>query len=205
MQVGVIGQLRSIADRVIDLGEEWYDRAFTLVLLAFFTALLVMTLDYGSQTRLVPLVIGVPTLGLILVLLALQLSSRLAAYSRRVSSSALFDMGDQMEEFGAESERGTLAATPKEETDTDPHDARIELLAVMTWVLVLFAAIVLVGFVVGTFAFLIAFYRVRAGQSWLRTGVYSVVVWVFTVVVFKVVLNTPLYSGIFGIEVPLPI
>lgn len=205
MQVGVIGQLRSIADRVIDLGEEWYDRAFTLVLLAFFTALLVMTLDYGSQTRLVPLVIGVPTLGLILVLLALQLSSRLAAYSRRVSSSALFDMGDQMEEFGAESERGTLAATPEEETETDPHDARIELLAVMTWVLVLFAAIVLVGFVVGTFAFLIAFYRVRAGQSWLRTGVYSVVVWVFTVVVFKVVLNTPLYSGIFGIEVPLPI
>lgn len=174
------------------------DAAFTLLLLAFVGTLLVMTSGYGPQTRLVPLVIGVPVFAMLAALLATQLSPRLAAVAGRYAAGSLFeDFSDHAEEFdlrdaGARTDDGPDAA------------ARTELLSVLVWVSVLFGLVVVTGFVVGTFAYLVAFYRLRAGQDWVRTVGYAGLVWLLGVVVFKAVLNTPLYEGLLGVDVPLP-
>lgn len=175
------------------------DAAFTLGLLAFVGTLLVQTSSFGPQTRLVPLVIGVPVFAMLAALLATQLSTRVASVAGRYAAGGLFeDFADPRDEFDL--------GDPGEPDDAGPDlDARFELLAVLTWVSVLFGLVVVVGFVLGTFAYLVAFYRLRARQDWVRAVGYSVLVWFFAVVVFKAVLGTPLYEGLLGVEVPLPI
>ena len=193
-------RLPSVLKRVLSIEMTRLDASFTLLLLAFVGSLLVMTLEYGRQTRLVPLVIGVPTFVMLGVLLAMQLSPRLASYADRYAAGGLFeDFADQIDEI----ERDDVVASNEEKTDT--FASRVELVRVLGWVVVLFILVVVVGFLLGSFVYLVGFYRLRARQDWVRTVVYSVVVWVFAVVVFKAVLNTPLYEGLLGIDIPLPV
>lgn len=202
-------RVRAVAAPLLTIDRRHVDAAFTLLLLAFVGSLLVQTVDYGPQTRLVPLVIGVPTAALLAFLLATQLSPRLAAVAGRYAAGDLFgDVANQLDEFDgadegeADGQGATDTAAP---AGTTSSDGRLELLAVLGWVLALFGLVVVVGFIVGTFAYLVAFYRFQARQGWLRTAVYATVVWVFAVVVFKAVLNTPLYEGLLEVSVPLPV
>lgn len=196
---GEASRLPGAVERLLAVDRRRIDAAFTLVLLAFVGTLLVQTSGYGPQTRLVPLVIGVPVFAMLAVLLATQASARFAAVAGRYAAGSLFeDFSDRAEEFDlgdAGAEAGADASA----------DARMELLAVLAWVAVLFALVVVVGFLVGAFAYLVAFYRLRARQGWVRAVGYSVLVWLFAVVVFKAVLDTPLYEGLLGVEVPLPL
>lgn len=186
--------------RLFNVKRSYVDAAFTLVLLAFVGTLLVQTVDYGSQTRLVPLVIGVPIFAMLAFLLVIQLSPRVATVAGRYAAGDLFgDVSEQMDEL----KRGR-GGDANDAIGTN-LDNRLELLVVVVWVLVLFALVGLVGFIAGTFVYLVAFYRLRAGQDWLHTVLYAVVVWLFAVVAFKAILNTPLYEGLLGIEVPLPV
>ena len=192
--------LPPLVRRLLGIEGRRLDAAFTLVLLAFVGTLLVMTLDYGRQTRLVPLVIGVPTFAMLAALLAMQLSPRLAAVAGRYAAGGLFeDFADRIDELELED------AEADEAPPADPVSGRYELALVLGWVLVLFLLVVVIGFLAGSFVYLLGFYRLRAKQDWLRTVAYTVVVWVFAVVIFKAVLNTPLYEGLLGVEIPLPV
>lgn len=193
-------RVRSAFEPLLGIEGARLDAGFTLVLLVFVATLLVQTLDYGRQTRLVPLVIGVPTLVMLAALLAIQLSPRLAGIAGRHAAGSVFDdLTDGLEDFDRDEPREA------HRDDRSIADGRFEFVVVLGWVGALFGLVVVVGFIAGSFVYLVAFYRLQAGQDWLRTTAYAVVVWVFAVVVFKAVLNTPLYEGLLGIEVPLPV
>lgn len=60
------------------------------------------------------------------------------------------------------------------------------------------------GILIGSFLFLLPFYRYEAEQSWPRTITYTLGMWLFLVIVFQVILNANLYTGFFEVQLPLP-
>lgn len=178
---------------------ELLDRAFALLLLAFVGTVLLLTPRYSAEGQIFPLVIGVPTLLLLLLLLVIESSSRIDALASRYTSSDLFQLGDLPGE-GEESPfaRGGVGAGKSR------GEARRDVLVFSLWIVALFGVTLLVGLLPGTLLFLLAYYRFYSGRGWSRTLLYSLVTWLFIVVVFDVVLNTPFYTGLFDVQLPLP-
>lgn len=185
---GVSGRL----NRALTINGEHFDRFFALVQFLFFGVLLAMTPQYGSDSRLFPLVIGVPTFLLFGVLLLTQFSSRFADLVGSLATSDMFGFEDQ---FGEQ-----RAGEPAAETRLA---RRRRLAKISLWMLALFGLVFLVGFLPATVLFLVGFYRFYAECGWVRSIGYTVVFTVFVVLIFDVVMGTPFYQGVLGIEIPL--
>lgn len=191
-------RLDRLPDRVRRLFEAEavrYDRLFTLILTVYIGSLLVMTLDYRAEAQLVPFVIGIPTFVLLLTVLAIQSSDRVAAIAEKFSSAEVFGVDDDSPPVD------DLPSEVESSTDLDASQARrvlgrFGLLSSTVILLVLFLLVYIVGFYVGIVVFLLGVYRWRAGLSWPRTFVITAVVWLFVVGIFHVLLNARLYTGV---------
>lgn len=184
----------SLVHRVLTVPTRYYDVGFTLVLLAFVCLLLVVNFQYRGRTQWAPFLIGVPTAVMLAILLVIQTSRRARRVTRRLVDTDV--MGMQRSRRAADSAEGSAGRTLPE--------VRVVIAAACLWVAALYVVILLVGFLAGLLVFLPAVYRVQAGQSWPRTIAYSAAVWLFVVLVFAVTLHAPLYTGLFGVEIPLP-
>lgn len=188
---------RGVIEAVLAIDHDQFDRAFTVALLIFVGTLLAVTPQYREESQLFPLVIGVPTFALLCFLLSVQLSPRLRSLVSGYASSDLFDLDAVASDVEqARVEGGRVQRTLAEE--------RTSVVAISVWTAGLFGLVGLVGFLPGTMLFMLLFYRIQADQSWLRTVLYSTVMWAFIVIIFEVVLNTPFYTGVLGVELPLP-
>lgn len=190
-------RLGGVARTLLEIDHEQFDRVFTLSVLVVIGTMLVLTPGYREDSQLFPYVIGIPTFGLLLFLLAIQFSSRLRSTVSGYASADLFDLDSVVSGVqGAGMEGGRVERTLVEE--------RRSVVAIVLWTLLLFGLVWLVGFLPGTLVFMLVFYRVQADQPWSRAVIYSAVMWLFIVVIFEVALNTPFYTGILDVEVPLP-
>lgn len=192
-------QLRGVYETLLSIDHRHFDRLFALLLLAFIGIMLVDTSEYSDDGQLFPLVIGIPTFLLLVLLLALQVSSRLNALATRYTASDLFEVDDVMDELDEDVDEGSV------QTGHDSlQEERTNVILISLWTLALFGIIVLVGFLPGTLIFLLVYYRFQADQSWLYTLAYSLIMWLFVIVIFEVVLGTPFYTGVLDVELPLP-
>lgn len=190
-------RLQRLSAAVLTIDHRHFDRAFTVLLLAVIGVLLADTLQYRSDSQLFPLVIGVPTFLLLAFLLAVQLVPRLRRLVERYAAADVFDLDDVVSDLDDAPESGGQVERPLSQE-------RRSVIAVSLWTLALFVVVVLVGFLPGTLAFLLVYYRYQADQSWARTVLYSGLMWGFVIVIFEIVLNTPFYTGVFEVELPLP-
>lgn len=191
-------RITSALEPLLRVDSRQYDRLFTLVLTAFVVTLMAMTFQYNEQTRLMPFVVGIPTLLLLLGLLLVQFSSRFAETIDRMTAGDVLGMDERVQEMQTLTD-DTSGATVE---STDAVESKMEVLAMSFWVLLLFGLVLTIGFTAGTAAFLVVFYRLRTDLSWPLTLGYTAVIWGFIVVIFLYVLSTPLYPGLFGIEIP---
>ncbi len=190
-------QLRGAVDTVFSIDHEQFDRAFALLLLAFIGVLLADTSNYSDSGQLFPLVIGVPTALLLVLLLITQVSPRVRQFASKYAGADLFEVDDVMDEFEEDATSGISE-------ERSLQSERLDVLVICLWTLAFFGTIVLIGFLPGTLVFLLAYYRIQADQSIPRTLLFSLLMWAFVILIFDVVLNTPFYTGVFGIELPLP-
>lgn len=168
------------------------DRVFAVLLFCFFGGLLAATPRYSPDSRLFPIVIGVPTILLLSVLILAQTSDRVGSLVDGFASSDLFGLDER---FSA----GMGGSAGRDE----PLAARRKRLAVMAgWMGLLFVLVVVVGFIPATIVFLVAFFRVYAGVGWPRTVGYTVVFTAMVVLVFDLVMGTRLYEGLLQIRLP---
>lgn len=194
--MSVRDQLRGALDAVLSISHEQFDRIFALLFLAFVGVLLVDTPQYSSTGQLFPLVIGVPTLLLLGFLLITQVSTRVDRLASKYAGAELFEVDEVVDEFEDAATTTTEQRTRQEE--------RFDVLVICLWTLAFFGVILLIGFLPGTLVFLIAYYRIQADQSVPRTLLFSLLMWLFVIVIFDVVLNTPFYTGVFDVQLPLP-
>lgn len=181
--------------RILTVGGERLGRLFAALLFLYFAVLLALTPRYDPDSRLFPLVIGVPTIVLIGALLLVQSSSRIAGLADRVSTSNPFELDEQLTDEG---EGG-----PGETAQYSLLERRKRLVVLSLWMVLLYGLIILIGFLPATFAFLLGFYRFYAGEGWLRALGYAVTVWVVIVLIFDVMMGTRFYEGILGISLPV--
>lgn len=201
MSASTVDRLREMTietlEPVLRIRGSRLDLGFTLLLLGFTALVVGMTFQYNEQTQLAPLVVGVPTLLMLLGLLTVQVSTRAARMVDGLTTSDVLGVEEQVEGVKSESEE-----TASVETSGRAYQSRLDALTVSGWVLLLFVLLLLIGFIAGIPVYLLLVYRVRADLSWVRAVGYTTAIWVFIVIIFLYVLNTPLYPGI--LEVTLP-
>lgn len=201
MSASTVDRLREMTiealEPVLRIRGSRLDLGFTLLLLGFTALVVGMTFQYNEQTQLAPLVVGVPTLLMLLGLLTVQVSTRAARMVDGLTTSDVLGVEEQVEGVKSESEE-----TASVKTSGRAYQSRLDALTVSAWVLLLFVLLLLIGFIAGIPVYLLLVYRVRADLSWVRAVGYTTAIWVFIVIIFLYVLNTPLYPGI--LEVTLP-
>lgn len=174
-----------LLDRILLTDTRQLDRLFALSLLLYFGVLLALTPQYRPGTRLFPLVIGVPTFLLLCVLLVTQSSSRVAAFAERFATSEVL----------AVDEPGVDEAA-SEEVDGDSLLARRKrVITISLWILGLFAAVLVIGFLPAMLLFLLAFYRLYAEEGWVRSILYTAIIWVIMYLIFVIFMGIQFYQG----------
>lgn len=188
------GRAAGYIERILTIESEYFDRIFAAMLFLFFGVLLAMTPQYGPDSRLFPLVIGIPSFLLFGVLLLIQFSSRFAELVGQFATSDLFAFEEQ---FAEDKERET------KDTEDSLLARRKRLVKITLWMVALFALVLLVGFLPATVVFLLGFYRLYADCGWRRSIGYTIVFTVLVIVIFNVVMGTQFYQGVLDIEVPI--
>jgi hypothetical protein len=93
-----------------------------------------------------------------------------------------------------------------ETVDLDSEEVQDRLLLVQgfAWVLLLFSLVIGLGLTVGCTVFLVLYYRLKRQFGWTRLVIYVSLFLAFVILVFQLVLQIPLYGGIFGIPQGIP-
>jgi hypothetical protein len=146
-----------------------WDLTFALVLMAAFAYATVTALSYPEGAKLFPLAIAIPSLVLAVVLAVISLRSRGTRIAPRPP-----DPGDEV-------------LAPEERTR---RTAEIAL-----WILAIFAAVYLLGFLVAIPLSAVAYLRFAARESWPTSVAVAAVCWVLVFGVFDRLLHLPLPAG----------
>jgi hypothetical protein len=181
---------------------------FDGVLLAFTVALVIDMFGLGRGARLVPLIVGVPTL----VGLVFQLIFDLFPDSRDRLMSKLGWASSSERLVGADdAEPGTQTASPNSVRETRPDDAgddtsgknanldetpeaRKRELILATWVVGFFVLSLIFGLLVSVPIALFFFLKVLNRDSWLFSITVTVVTWATIYVLFGVVLGVRFFN-----------
>ncbi len=143
---------------------------FTLVIAIALISFVAVSTTFNSQARMMPLIIGVPVL--LLALWQLFLEIRQAAEGK---------------------EEKNREEKPKEGPAAQGHR---HSLTVYAWVLAMFGAIYLVGFVITTFFYPLLYMRIVGRRSWRMSAGISLGALAFLYVVMILGLQVELYDGI---------
>lgn len=178
-------------ERLLTVDRSYLDYLFTFLLVITGGVFLAETLEYSSDARIVPLVVAVPTVAMVVLLLVTQL---LSEYVDPVEDiSAAVESGSDEFRMDSDGSEGVESA--------DATTARKRVLTILLWVVALLAVLYLLGTIVGSAIFLFAYYHRRSEGGLKETTIYTVAVWVFLVVLFKLFLDTSLYPGVLGSEI----
>jgi len=147
---------------------------FTLLLLLFTLAVVLMSFNYGQKTRLMPLIVGIPTLLLAAFLVLVQFYPGL----QHRFDIDVFSVGRlRGADIGEQTRKGSLLF----------H----------TFLLFFFFALVLLlGFLIATPLYLLTFFRISGRQSWAKSIIATGVVSGLLYLLFAVLMGLRLFEGL---------
>jgi hypothetical protein len=150
---------------------------FTLILSAFAGLILYFTVSLSPVARLVPITVVIPTLGLLIFQLVLDLAPWLEQKYRRFEKVDLLGVEEIKKEVSSHDQANSANA------GNDASSGRREL-DLFSWVLLLVTMIYLLGFLVALPVYLLLYLRWRSGESWalsisVAVGMGSVLYGVF--------------------------
>lgn len=155
---------------------------FTLALAIFIGVFIAMAVTYPAKARLIPLIIGVPTLALVMLIL---LEERFPMLLRLFDTSItdLMISGDFLQETSSKDENGAGAEAAK-------------VLKTTVWMAGLFLALYLVGWLITVFVFTFAFGWLFAGVRWWQALLVAVGVEGFVWGIMGEVMGLRLFEGV---------
>jgi hypothetical protein len=162
---------------------------FTLLLVMVVALALYLSVDLSPVARMVPLTVLIPTLGLLLIQLALDLSPRLARGWARLALTDVrgIEPAKQGPQESAQVSSGSTAAWA---------DSRRGQGKAILSVLTVLASVYLCGFLIAVPVNTLVYLRVSAKESWVFSiGSALAMVGVFYCV-FGLALDTNMYEGV---------
>ena len=145
------------------------------------------SLQYAGNQRIVALVIGAPTIGLLALLMIAEATPRLARATRAFGTDA--DAAPD-EQSGAPSAGGMNAGTWR------------RVGTVYAWLLFYFAAMFVAGYYVATPLFMLLFFIRESGLSASRAAGVTALTSVVFYLLFETLLNIPLWTGALPLIAP---
>jgi hypothetical protein len=156
-----------------------WDLTFALVLMAVFAYATVTAVSYPEGAKLFPLAIAIPSLALAAVLAVISLRSRATPVEPKPPD-------------------------PDDDPTLTPEERTRRTAAIALWILGIFAAVYLLGFLVAIPISALAYLRFAARESWATSAGVAVVCWAMVFGVFDRLLHLPLPAGallrVFGIR-----
>lgn len=156
-------------------------------LVVTFTLVIVLTsFSYFPKARLLPLVVGIPTLIFSILALIGEIYPKLL----RLLDVSLIDY--------------TAGGLVKEEESLGkPKDTTRQVLNLSLWLTGFFILVYLVGFLISIGVFGLLFLKVYGKVGWLKAIVVTAGTWGFIVGMFEVFMKVELFQGVlFGAIVP---
>lgn len=149
------------------------NKTYLFINLFYFALVLAMVLQaltFTGEAGIVPLFVGVPTLGLIITALATRwLTSR--PKGKQVSGVALAEEPVDVASWS----RGLVIAA---------------------WVVAFFLLIFFVGFSISIPVYTLAFLRIEGGIAWIRSVLTAAILWAVIYVSFDVLMGQALFPGV---------
>jgi hypothetical protein len=139
------------------------------VYLAIVSAIVAQALSFGGEAGLVPLVIGIPTLAMILI----SIGGRLLPLPSR-----------------EEPARAPAAAAPEDVASWSRGGV------IIAWVAGFFLSIFLFGFYWSVPLYTLAFLKVEGRRSWLKCAITAAVLWAVVYVSFGMLMGQGLFKGV---------
>jgi hypothetical protein len=161
---------------------------FTLILAAYAGLMLHLTLNLSPVARLVPLIVVIPTLGLLVFQLVLDLVPWLERKYKRFEKADL---------LGVQQIKATVLShdQPNSVNAGDPAERSRRELKMLVWIALLPCVISLLGFQAALPAYTLLYLRGRAGESWMLSITVAAAMAGLLVGVFSFALRGRLYEG----------
>ncbi|MBM3608340.1 MAG: hypothetical protein FJX29_07780 [Alphaproteobacteria bacterium] len=176
--------------------------AMTLVMLAIFTVMVAIAWPWPDEARFMPLVVGVPGIGLCLLQLLLDWRNRGARQdgSEEDIKQVMREAEEKVSRMTGRQIRFDVAhemTMPVEEVASASTAARREKLMLAAF-LALVAGVIVLGFLVALPVFLVLFLRYIAGLRWGQSLLAAALATPVLFGVFEYVLKAQLYRGLAG-------
>jgi len=157
---------------------------FSVLLLVIVLTFVLFSIGYDAEARLIPLIIGVPSLALAILLVLSERYPRLLA---------LFKV----------SQDSVVRGAPSELASSETAVGGRKVLTFLAWIVGFVILVFLVGFLITTPVFIFLFLKIRGRIGWFRTLVMSIVVGGFIYGVFEILMRGDMFKGIlFGELLP---
>lgn len=156
----------------------------SLVMVVFFSGMIIISHGYPIEARLVPWVVAIPGLFLSVIQFVIDI---IDIRKGKLKSA-------QDEKGFVRKKRVKSKVSFSQDKGSTSDEFRKELI-MMGWIVAVAALILLFGFWVGIAAFLPAFLRIYGKESWRLTLIVTGCGWAAIYIMFKVVLSVRLFEG----------
>jgi len=147
---------------------------FTLLLLIFNLAIIYMSFSYDGETRLMPLLVAIPTLGLVLFQVLVQFYPNLQSrFEIDLFSSASLSKPEVRDK----QKKGSLL---------------FHIFLTFSY----FILILLLGFLIATPLYMLIFFKTHSKQSWFKSIAAAGIAWGLLYLIFSVLMKFILFEGI---------
>ena len=155
----------------------------SLLILAFAMGIVLGAFQYDERSRMLPLIIGIPTLMMLLVLVLGE-----TVFPRVVSRFDIDLLGVR---------RTETRQQPQGTSETRPTWTESQALVIIAgWLITFLILIVLLGYDIAIASSVLGFIRLYGKQSWLRSVLVAIGVWAFIFLVFRLFMDLHMFPGL---------
>ena len=165
------------------------EKILVFVLLIIVIIFLVISLKYESTARLLPLVIGIPTLFLLFLQLLLETIPSFSKLKKNIESTDVFKKQEILQDKKLTKEENIKRKNKKSKDEKN----------ILLWIAFLIITIWLIGFIIAIPIFLILFFSLNNIFKLHKNILISLVTSAIVYFLFNKLLNLTLYKGLFSL------
>jgi len=177
-------------DKAFKINTKYFTYFSSSIFLGFISYIIYNSFQYSSETRLVPLLIAIPTFLLILL-------NFVNTHTNIYKYFSIWEMDSTTEIHSSE----ITDVSSNNNVNNDILTRRSRTLIICGWIILLFLLVAILGFHPTILIFMALFYRFEAGMSWKNSLVYTIVQWTAIVLIFNTLLDIEFYRGFLEINI----
>jgi len=169
------------------------DSIFSLVITIIMATFVILSLQLGPVARTIPLLVGVPTLILVITQFFADVMHHWTKKIKKYTGGKILrDQEERAKTIVKDSTETSNKPLKKEEG----KDIRTKELKMFSWILSLFALIYFIGYLIAVPLFLMLYLKIYAKERWVISVGLTIIVYGAMYTLFIFFLQVPLWKGV---------